>query len=245
MPKLHCQCDYKFHIIYSPLFIYKINNSTSNNYAIYHTVAQNLITISGQDTTQSFNMRPTSEVTNREEIVNLMSNYLNEKINEFISTNIATIKNVSDNKIVFLIDENSIGRLKPRMIFEIQRIYWWKSNDHELINRMINLRMNDLISYEKQVDRNKNSKYYNEYYNGAYTNQTLGIDYTKEELEAFYDSTHFMYTLKDLAGSQGGAGYSTDIKVQIDAIYDSTVSATIYSTANPNIILRKGDIFKY
>ena len=55
-----------------------------------------------------------------------------------------------------------------------------------------------------------------------------------------------MNNLKKEPGDfSGGVGGFTGIKVQINSIYDSTVSAKIYSIENPNILLREGDILKY
>ena len=229
---------------YFPL-IYKLDDKLSEKYAVFHTVSQNLITINEGDTSASFNMKPNYDIIDRENLIKFMSSYLNEQINIFTATNIATIKDVSENNIIFTADANTINRISPKMIFKIERGYYWK-NDHKLIDEILDLRKKDLISYEDQVNKDTTSKYYTNYHNDKYTNTVFEMTYTRQELDYIASNNHFMHSLKNRSDNfSGGVGGATGIKVQINSIYDTTISATVYGIDNPNIILRAGDLFKY
>ena len=190
-------------------------------------------------------MKHNYDIVDRKGLIKFMSSYLNEEITKFISTNIATIKNVSGDNVILSADLNTLQKIRPKMIFKIERSYYWK-NDHALIDKMIDLRKRDLISYEYQVNKDTSSQYYIDYYNKDYSNVTFEQDYTRSELDYLHNNKHFMNNLKKKPGNlSGGFGEFTGIKVQINSIYDSTVSAKIYSIDNPNILLREGDILKY
>ena len=229
---------------YFPI-IFRLDDKSADSYAVFHTVAKNLITINEDDTSRAFNMKHDYDIVDRKGLIKFMSSYLNEEITKFTSTNIATIKNVSGDNVILTADLNTLQKIRPKMIFKIERSYYWK-NDHALIDKMVDLRKRDLISYEYQVNKDTSSQYYIDYYNKDYSNVAFEQDYTRSELDYLHNNKHFMNNLKKKSGNfSGGFGEFTGITVQINSIYDSTVSAKIYSIDNPNILLREGDILKY
>jgi hypothetical protein len=69
------------------------------------------------------------------------------------------------------------------------------------------------------------------------------LPYTKEELMRLQAKTHEFYEIIYREGGfQFGKSFGLYIKIQIKEVYDSTASATVYESGDPNIKLKKGDI---
>ncbi len=72
------------------------------------------------------------------------------------------------------------------------------------------------------------------------------LPYSKKELMRLQAKTHEFYENKIRGGGfKFGKGFGTYIKIQIKEVYDSTASATVYESGDPNIKLKIGDIILF
>ena len=86
---------------------------------------------------------------------------------------------------------------------------------------------------------------YDKYYNNIGPNKSGLSSFTKDELNMIYNGTHPFYKNEGQSGMRYGYPIDISIRVKVEEVYDSTATAIVYSSKDPNIKLRVGDIIKY
>ena len=224
---------------YFPI-IYK---TSKDEYSLFHFVANNNTSISGEDTSYQFKILYGNEIVKRNALISAIDNFIDEKIYYFTAINRGKIEIVDDNNIIIKFDEKLKHRITPRMIFKTQRMYYYNSKT-DTLDDLINAKINDILDYEYHVDMDSTTKFYNDYYTNKEYGKSFSIIYTKEELNHLLNGTHSFFKMKEIDGTMGAGGY-LGIDIQILEVYDSTATAIYFKHPDPNIKLRKGDIFLY
>ena len=181
-----------------------------------------------------------------EDLVGYMADYIFKEYIGYIMVNEGPIIEVLDDKKILFKYDQSKNDVQKRMILDAKREYVYQVSSDDF-DDFINKRLDDLISYEYYVDKMPASKYYNDYYNNKGPNEDfIGlISFTKDELNMINNGTHPFYKNEGQSGMRYGYPIDISIRVKVEEVYDSTAIAIVYSSKDPNIKLRVGDIIKY
>lgn len=231
---------------YFPM-IYKINDLVKKNeYFIFHTLTYIKEIIKDSDTTRMYYDPVIYKTVNEEDILEEMSEFILKQYRSYIMINNGIIIEIlDDNKILFKYDKTK-NNIEKRMVFDAIRNYKYKVNTDDF-DEFVTSRIDDLINYEYYVDQNPESIFYKNYYNlkGPRNNFVGLTNFTKDELTSLLNRTHPFYDYEGQYGMSYGFPIAIDIKIKIEEVYDSTATASIYKSEDPNIKLRVGDIVKY
>jgi len=168
-----------------------------------------------------------------------MADFIENRIYRFLAINRGIVEVVNENELLFKFNKDLKNKLKSRMILDTKREYMYNSKTDQF-DVFIKEVIADHLEYEKSVQKDTESVNYINYHN---VNMNNMLPYTKEELMRLQAKTHEFYENKYREGGfQFGKSFGLYIKIQIKEVYDSTASATVYESGDPNIKLKIGDI---
>ena len=223
---------------YFPL-LYKINTSADKiEYCLFHCLVYNEIKFTEQDTSKNFKFLLSWDILERSDLVEAMADFIENRIYKFLAVNRGVVEVVNENKLLFKFNKDLKNKLNSRMILDVKREYNFNSKT-DIFENFVELVLNDHLEYEKNVNLKPESINYKNYHTVA----NGKIPYTKEELNSLLSKSHEFFEFENKKGGyQFGKGFGIYIKVQVSEVYDSTASATVYESGDPNIKLKRGDI---
>ena len=223
---------------YFPL-LYKINTTADKTeYCLLHCLVYNEIKFTEQDTSRNFLYLFSWDILERSDLVEAMADFIENRIYKFLAVNRGVVEVVNENELLFKFNKDLKKKLKSRMILDVKREYNFNSKT-DIFENFVELVLNDHLEYEKNVNLKPESINYKNYHTVA----NGKIPYTKEELNSLLSKSHEFFEFENKKGGyQFGKGFGIYIKVQVSEVYDSTASATVYESGDPNIKLKRGDI---
>ena len=217
----------------------------TEKYVVIHSLSHEMVEYKDGDESRTFHHPHSYKLLNGDELIEYMGEYIYNTIKNYTSTNQGEILDIlGDNKILFKYDKNK-NQVLSRMVLDTWRIYSYDSKLDDF-DDFINMRIDDLLTYEFYVDKDSTSQFYHDYYgnNGPDTKSFGLFDYTKDELRMLFDGTHIFFNNEN-KNIKSKYPMTTNIKIKVVDVYDSTATALIYKKDNPNIMLKVGDIVKY
>ena len=227
---------------YFPL-LYKINTtSDKTEYCLFHFLVYNEIKFTEQDTSRNFRYLFSWDILERNDLVEAMADFIENRIYKFLAVNRGIVEVVNENELLFKFNKGLKNKLKSRMILDTKREYMYNSKTDQF-DVFIKEVIADHLEYEKSVQKDTESVNYTNYHN---VNMNNMLPYTKEELMRLQAKTHEFYGNENREGGfKFGKDFGIYIKIQIKEVYDSTASATVYESGDPNIKLKIGDIILF
>ena len=227
---------------YFPL-LYKIKTSAGKTeYCLLHFLVYNEIKFTDQDTSRNFQYRFSSDILERSDLVEAMADFIENRIYKYLAGNRGIVQVVNENELLFKFNKDLKNKLKSRMILDTKREYMYNSKTDQF-DVFIKEVIADHLEYEKSVQKDPESVNFTNYYN---VNMNNMLPYTKEELMRLQMKTHEFYENEIREGGfKSGKEFGIYIKIQIKEVYDSTASATVYKSGDPNIKLKIGDIILF
>ena len=224
---------------YFPL-LYKINTSADKTeYCLLHFLVYNEIKFTEQDTSKNFRYLFSWDILERNDLVEAMADFIENRIYKYLAVNRGIVEVVNENELLFKFNKDLKNKLKSRMILDTKREYMYNSKTDQF-DVFIKEVIADHLEYEKSVQKDTESVNYTNYHN---VNMNNMLPYTKGELMRLQAKTHEFYENEIREGGfKTGKSFGLYIKIQIKEVYDSTASATVYESGDPNIKLKKGDI---
>ena len=191
----------------------------------------------------SYNVKGEAHITSYENIAQSMHSTLNYKINSLLASSHAYIKNINGDEILIKFDPNNKGQIKERMIYNVDRAYSFNQEiTQDEFDSLVTKRINALLAYELNVNKNKKSVYYKRFYDNS------DSWYSEKELNELLDGNHMlhdMYNGLKLKDGNSTMSISEVSRIKIDLVFDSTATAIIYKPKNPNRQISVGDYILY
>ena len=230
---------------YFPL-LYKINTTADKTeYCMFNFLVYNEIKFTEQDTSKIFQYLVSWDILERSDLVEAMADFIENRIYIFLAVNRGIVEVVNENELLFKFNKDLKNKLKSRMILDTKREYMYNSK-RDQFDVFIKEVIADHLEYEKSVQKDTESVNYTNYHN---VNMNNMLPYTNEELMRLQSKTHEFYEIYENEnrerGFKFGKGFGIYIKIQIKEVYDSTASATVYESGDPNIKLKIGDIILF
>jgi len=168
--------------------------------------------------------------------------FIENRIYKYLAINRGIVEVVNGNELLFKFNKDLKNKLKSRMILDTKREYMFNSRTDQF-DVFIKDVIADHLEYEKNVQKDTESVNYTNYHN---VNMRNMLPYTKGALMRLQAKTHEFYGNENREGGfKFGKDFGIYIKIQIKEVYDSTASATVYESGDPNIILKIGDIILF
>ena len=185
------------------------------------------------DGTMTIGLDGDSFITQRDLISSQISYFANKHIRNHIGVfdeSRIKISSISEDEYIIKFSKEHKPRLKKRMILSAEREFIFNGNNKD---SLATIRYDELVSYKLNVDNNKNSILYTDFYRKD--NPSWSNDELVKMSEGIWFSNH----------DEGALNIELGITIKIIEVYDSTATGIIYNKENPYIDLKIGDNLIY